>query len=115
MTPHRILASSLALCLLCTATGCPKKAAPTPAPAAGALPTTGKDLGGNLGPPPVGGSTTLPGRIRDKAVLAQVLNDLRGMGVIFTNLELQGMSPATVARRIGVQRTGRRFRRNNPM
>ena len=90
MTPPRMIAATLALALLCAATGCRKNAppappAPTPSNAA---------LGGTLGRAPEGGSQTVFGKARDRAVDTQILNE---MGQVRTALEAdspEGNGPA---------------------
>ena len=73
MTSPRTIVASLALALLCAATGCPKKAAPAPP----APPPSNTALGGTLGRAPEGGSQTVFGKARDRAVDAQIMSDMR--------------------------------------
>src|SRR4051812_18552486 len=72
MFPRKLLTTALATLVLGTATGCPKKQAP-PAPA----PAGSSTLGGSLGRAPEGGSTTVFGKARDRAVDIQIMTEMR--------------------------------------
>jgi hypothetical protein len=106
MTQHRTIAATLALALLCAATGCPKKAPPAPP-----TPTpSNTGLGGSLGRAPEGGSQTLAGKIRDRAVDTQILNE---MGQVRTALEAdspEGNGPANTAGWLALLRDFRHLR-----
>ena len=93
MTPHRMIAASLALGLLCAVTGCPKKAPPPPAAPA----PSNAALGGSLGRAPEGGSTTLPGKIRDRTVDGQIMGEMRQVKLAIDADSPEGKGPANDA------------------
>jgi hypothetical protein len=96
------IATAALLALLAGALGCNLRtggktgsgtgtAAPAPQPA-------GNQLGGTLGPAPAGGSTTVLGKSRDRAVDTQIGNDLKNLYLAYTQHEtLEGQGPAGVA------------------
>jgi hypothetical protein len=91
MTPHRTIAVTLALGFLCAVTGCPKKTPPAaPAPSSAAL-------GGTLGRAPEGGSQTVFGKSRDRAVDAQIMGEMRQVKTGIDADSPEGKGPANAA------------------
>ena len=90
MTPHRMIAASLGLALLCAVTGCPKKKNPPAPPPA----QNNSGLGGSLGRAPEGGSTTVFGKSRDRAADAQITTEMRQVRVAIDADFPTGKGPA---------------------
>ena len=91
MTPHRMIASSLALALLCAASGCAKKTPPAaPAP-------NNSGLGGTLGRAPEGGSQTILGKARDRAVDIQIMSEMQQVVIGILADSPEGNGPANSA------------------
>jgi hypothetical protein len=88
MTSHRMIAAALGLSLLCAVTGCPKKPAP-PAPT-----PSNTALGGTLGRAPEGGSTTIPGKSRDRAVDLQIMTEMKQVCLAIEADSPDGKGPA---------------------
>lgn len=105
MTPPRMIAATLALALLCAATGC-RKAAPTPA----APPPSNTALGGTLGRAPEGGSQTVFGTSRDRAVDAQIMNDMKQVRLAIETESPEGQGPADSAAWLALLRDSRILR-----
>jgi hypothetical protein len=93
MTPYRMIAASLVLGLLCAVTGCPKKNPPAPA-----APTpSNSGLGGTLGRAPEGGSQTVFGTSRDRAVDTQIMNEMSQVKLAIDADSPDGKGPANAA------------------
>ncbi len=104
MTPHRMIAASLALGLLCAVTGCPKTTPPPPAAPSNTA------LGGSLGRAPKDGSTTVLGKARDRVVDVQIMTEMRDAKLALDADFPNGKGPANTAAWLALLRDLRNLR-----